>query len=292
LGYLLGSSFSRGTQSGRQDLTRTHAAQSGDYVVLITASNAPSAVRCGIEAKRLQLVYFGFLVLGICVCLLSAATALAARSPDPGERAAIERVARRDQAFRQYPIRVTISDIEVSTAGPWATASVVVQARENSAVLQEIQEVYHRSRRGWIGSQDPRFSSYVVPAKVERDLGLSSRELRWVKIVVWVVMALGAAAVLAGIAWLLSRGAGRGDTQTAPARFSAPQPVDSEPWRTQAKKRVPCPAGCRSGRKECPECGWRRVVQDPATSEFATCEICGGQLFLCDTCHGAGSIEV
>lgn len=242
----------------------------------------------------MRLLCFGFLALGICAWLLSAATALAARNPFPGESAAIERAARRDQAYRQYPIKVTISDIEVSTVGPWATAAVVVQAKKNSAVLQELQEVYYRARRGWVGSEDPRFSSRVMPAKAERDLGLSPRgtsELLWVKIVVWVVMGLGAAAILAGIAWLLSRG-GQGDTYAAPARFSPPQRVDSEPWRPEAKKRIPCPAGCQSGRMACPECGWRRAVQDPTTSVFTTCETCGGQLFLCHRCNGAGWIEV
>jgi hypothetical protein len=245
-----------------------------------------------VNPRRLHLC---LLALGICVWLLAAATSLAARSPDPAESAAIERAARRDQAYRQYPIKVTVSDIKISTVGPWATAAVVVRAKKNSAVLQELQEVYYRARRGWVASEAPYLSSRVVPAKVERDLGLSPQgtsELLWVKILVWVVMALGATAILAGLAWLLSRGGGQGDTNTAPARFSPPQRVDSEPWRPQAKKRVPCPAGCQGGRTACSGCGWRRAVQDPTTSAFVTCKTCGGQLFLCHRCHGAGWIEV
>jgi hypothetical protein len=252
------------------------------------------AARHRVNARRLGLC---LLALGACVWLLAATTALAARSPDPAERAAIERAARRDQAYRQYPIKVAVSDIEVSTVGPWATAAVVVRAKENAAVLQELQEVYHRAQRGWIGSENPHISNHEIPAKVKRDLGFSSpsgsSELLWVKIVVWVVMAFGALVILAGIAWLLSLVGGQGTTYSPPARFSTPQRVDSEPWRPpQAKKRVPCPGGCHAGRRACPRCGWQRAVQDPTTSVYVTCKTCGGQLFPCNTCHGAGWIEV
>lgn len=263
--------------------------------MILRASGGPSGVRRGINVRCLHPLCFGFFTLGICVWLLAAATALAARSPGPGESAAIERAARRDQAFRQYPIKVTISDIEVSTVGPWATAAVVVQSRTNSAVLQELQEVYYRARRRWIGSEDPHVSIRAMPAKVERDLDLSPQgtsELLWVKIVVWVVMGLGAAAILFGIGWLLSLGGGQGATYTTPPNSSPPQSVDSEHGRPRPKRRVPCPAGCQGGRAPCPECGWRRTMQDPTTSVFANCETCGGQLFLCQRCQGAGWIEV
>lgn len=238
----------------------------------------------------------GFLGLALCVWLLVAAPAQAERDPSPSETVAIEKAARHAQSYRQYPIEVTASDIEISTVGRWATAAVVVRAPQNSMVLQEIQETYYRAPRGWIGSENAHFPSRVMPAKVERDLGFSPQGSsdfdHWVKIVVWVVMGLGALAVLAGIGWVLSLFDGGGGTSIGAPAPSLPRPVSYEPSPPRRKGRVPCPGGCQAGRTACPGCGWVRVVKDDLTSVYGTCEVCGGQLFTCPTCNGAGSIEV
>lgn len=235
----------------------------------------------------------GFLALAVCVWFMAAASAQAERDPSPSEKRAIERAARRAQSYRQYPIEVKASDIEISTAGRWATAAVVVRSPENSMVLQEIQETYYRAPRGWIGSENAHFPNRVMPAKVERDLGFSPSEpSRWVKIAVWVVMGIGALVVLAAIGWVFSLFDGGGSTGGGSPAPSFPRPVGYEPSAPRRKEWVPCHGGCQAGRTACPGCGWARVVKDDLTSVYYTCTVCGGQLFTCPTCHGAGSVEV
>jgi len=89
---------------------------------------------CSLRAARIERMLFhhswirrGTAVLvGVGVVALTvAASATASRVPTPGERAAIARVARRTpHAAGTGPAHV--SDIRVSTVGPWATAQITV----------------------------------------------------------------------------------------------------------------------------------------------------------------------
>jgi hypothetical protein len=96
-------------------------------------SSVSHDLTCSLEVTRIERMLFhhswiqrGVAVLAsVGVALTVAASATASRAPTPGERAAIARAARgTPHAAGTGPVQV--SDIRVSTVGPWATAQITV----------------------------------------------------------------------------------------------------------------------------------------------------------------------
>jgi hypothetical protein len=104
----------------------------------------------------------GALLWLLAALLVAPAAAQASREPRPSERAAIVRAARRTEAAPGVKVRV--ADVRVSTAGPWAVATVTLVYPASS---QEQEEHFRRAGARWIDTQRE------MPLADQRSLGLA-----------------------------------------------------------------------------------------------------------------------
>ncbi|HEY3758821.1 MAG TPA: hypothetical protein VGL37_03620 [Solirubrobacteraceae bacterium] len=104
------------------------------------------------------------------LCLVLVASALAWRAPTRSEQQAITRVAERAPHAKRAHVHV--SDIRVSTVGPWADATVTLyfgNAPDNAT------DILHRVHGKWINASLGTAGEWcVMPTKDQRNLGFSA----------------------------------------------------------------------------------------------------------------------
>lgn len=120
--------------------------------------------------------------------------ALAARSPSHGEQAAI--IAAAVSADGSPQQRVRVSDVRISTDGPWAAASVSIYRRGSSQLEQAEEDTFYRVHGSWIDMASADAPNIAMPAAVERDLGLANSEFGGTYFKVYLILC-----------WLLGLGA-------------------------------------------------------------------------------------
>lgn len=108
-------------------------------------------------------------VLGL-LCLIWTASAWAWRRPTVRERRAISQVAAHTP--HAGPSKVTVSNIRVSTVGPWASATVTIYfgSEPDNAV-----DILHEVDAKWTNASDGTAGEWcVMPRKDQRNLGFPS----------------------------------------------------------------------------------------------------------------------
>lgn len=227
---------------------------------------------------------------GIVALVVAPDRARADRDPTAAERTGIEQAAHRE--YGETGVRVEVHAIKVSTtARNWATAGVDV---DYGASIQDYQAEFRRRDNGsWTGAGSE------MPAAVEDDLGLSDTKGTAEKVgstVGYVVVGLIAVALLALIAWLLSKLGGGRPSAAAPQSPSS-APGGSTATYTPLKQKRQCPACAGRGRSICSNCGGRGQleVRDPEAGfgvKMIPCPACGTRGGLsCSACGGRGWTE-
>jgi hypothetical protein len=104
------------------------------------------------------------------VCLTFTASAMAWRQPTASERQAITRAASRTPTAAPHP-KVHVSNIRVSTVGPWASARITIYIGGGPDIATDI---LHKVRGKWINAgAGTAGEECVMPLKDRRNLGLA-----------------------------------------------------------------------------------------------------------------------
>jgi hypothetical protein len=98
----------------------------------------------------------------ILLCFVLAASAMAWRRPTQGERKAITQAVLSTSAPHK---KVRVSNIRVSTVGPWASAAVTINPLTSTDILHKVHGKWIRARNGTAGEW------CVMPRKDQRNLG-------------------------------------------------------------------------------------------------------------------------
>jgi len=229
--------------------------------------------------------------LGVAVGLLASAPALAARSATAPERRAITHAAAIADGSPTQRVRVT--NIKVSTAGPWATATVAIYLKRTKTPEMVSEETFFRLHGRWWDTTDGNAPQRTAPAAVVSDLGLpgsgdtASNVGHIIAYVFIGLLVLGVLALIGKISSATSAGAepgGGGRTSS-----SGPQPFKPQ-YGTKPSEKCRYPA-CRSGKVMCHICHGRGSIQDPQTSQFHPCPgPCMRTGWVnCPRCNGKGT---
>jgi hypothetical protein len=125
---------------------------------------------CSPRIRHLMIALLGVSALG----LLFVARASAWRKPTPSERSAIVGVAKRTPHAGNSPIHV--SNIRVSTVGPWASANITVYVGSNH-VPDGAFEILRKQHGRWVLTKHSPGTAAVscgigMPLKDQRNLGV------------------------------------------------------------------------------------------------------------------------
>jgi hypothetical protein len=139
---------------------------------------------------------------GLWLALLIAAglwippSALAARDPTAAERVAITGAAAETEAGPTQ--RVVVTNIEVSTKGPWAVADVALYLRGVAEVEQEMTDTFYKRGGRWLDTANANTPERTMPAAVESDLGLDDATFGGVpfKVYLYICWFFGLAAII------------------------------------------------------------------------------------------------
>jgi hypothetical protein len=98
------------------------------------------------------------------------ATAMAWRHPNPSERRAIAGVASRSAHAGHS--KVSVSEIRVSTVGPWASATVTIYFGNSP---DSATDILHKAHGKWVNASIGTAGEWcVMPIKDQRNLGFPS----------------------------------------------------------------------------------------------------------------------
>jgi hypothetical protein len=236
-------------------------------------------------------------------CVLSfvwPSTALGSHPPHPNERTAITRAAIATDGDRGRFLLVRVSDIRVSTAGPWATAIVTIFQRkfprhpEMSAV-----ESFYRDDGRWLDTANANTPERNPPRAVQADLGLQPNSPKGgsgLSTAAIIAIVLGAVLLISIIG---SQGGGSSSSETF--RSLAPSTPTHANMQTSGEKKQerPCTSCSTTGKLPCThyKCQqrggwWEPNPNNPGGQRWQVCPSClsaGGS--VCGNCKGAGWIS-
>lgn len=239
----------------------------------------------------------GLVGAGLCVMGAVPSTALASRVPRPNEREAITRAAVATDGGPFLLIRV--SDIRVSTAGPWATANVATYQRKYPKHPEMVaEESFYRFDGRWLDTNNANTPERNPPAAVVADLGLPSNANPHHGashvILIAVLSVLGfllLCGVIGDVLTRLVKGPGPQPPEPNPPKPYPPEPQPgSEPYSYDPPKEK-CMVCHGSGKMDCYTCHGNRSIPDPNTGEPIPCVVCqatGKSNVPCTNCHGTG----
>jgi hypothetical protein len=216
----------------------------------------------------------GLAALAICTfaCLGLPTTAVASRAPSRVERVAITRAAITTEGGQGLLIRVT--DIRVSTAGPWAVATIALFRRKYLKKPEEIFDgTFYRDRGRWLDTNSIKTPHRTPPGAVVRDLGLAPNPSKGGG----GLSTLAIIGIVVGGLILLSAIGGRSGRKSGGTSGNF-VPTASFPGSQPARKEVKCP-NC-VGRK------WENC----RLCLGAGCWGCQGGRVTCQTCQGKGTV--
>jgi hypothetical protein len=237
---------------------------------------------------RLESGWTAGLLVGLAFVLMLPAAASASRRATAGERAAIVRAA---VATKGSPTQlVRVSDIAISTAGPWATATVRLYLRSSPRDLEMASEdTFYRARGRWRDTANGNTPERTPPEAVVKDLGLPDQSTGSSHTTV-IVAVVGILALLMVIGGRGTRTAGTasggsGSSTTRPQPVQAPAEHRTTCSSCQGKGKHTChhgPCGARGG-------WWEPHPHSPGNQQWVICPVCSGRgQWTCDACHGRG----
>jgi hypothetical protein len=243
----------------------------------------------------------------LCGALLAPGVAQADRTPTARETRAIVRAAHAQAAKTQF---VKVSDVRVSTAGPWAAATVALYHRSTPSTPQmTTDDLFVHTRGRWVDTAVDG-KSREPPDRVLADLGFDTGDGSPSTVLV-VIVAVVLAAIAGGFLLLVFGGLGMlfgssgGGTTSGSAGGAAPRggpvrttpkPTEFEPaWRTHTPTETPCGRCGGSGREPpggCGRChgsGWYdNPYARPDGPSILPCD-CGNR--VCTGCGGRGRVS-
>jgi hypothetical protein len=222
----------------------------------------------------------------LALALILPCAAQASRRPTPRERAAITRAA---VATAGSPTqRVRVSDIEVSTAGRWATATVSLYLRSAPEEPEQASEdTFYRARGKWRDTANGNTPDRTPPKAVVEDLDLPTQGEGTSHTLVILIAA-------AGILLLLGVVGGRGKQPVRqPPGGREPRSSSPTPVQPSTEYRTTCSSCNGEGKRRCDHCGGRGGwdgphPHSPGNLMWVTCPACGGVQRTCDACNGRG----
>lgn len=217
--------------------------------------------------------------IGVAVGLIAPASALAARSATTRERHAITHAAAIADSSPTQSVRVT--NINVSTAGPWATATVSLYLKHDKKPEMVSEETFFQLHGQWWDTTNGNAPHRTPPPAVVSDLGLpgsGGTSSNVAHIIAYVFIGL----LVLGLLALIGKISPRTGTRSAgpPSQTGGGVPAGTlSSWGPKGRRTCP---SCGGSRPACYVCQGRGTVPNPNFPQW------GSQFMNCTLCHGAG----
>lgn len=233
------------------------------------------------------------------------AVAYASRQPTSRERAAITRAAVKTDGSPTQ--RVRVSQIVVSTAGPWATATVSLYLKRDPTTPEMVsEETFYRSHGEWLDTNNAKTPERTPPDAVVQDLSLPANPGQntgpstLAYIIAGIIIVLIVALIIALVVRVIKKLSG-GVVITEPPQQPRPQQrrqPQHPSTSSLGKRKCSCNTGTRWGKRYCaqydkckPNNGyvWVPDPTSPGRQMMIHCPTCGGKSeWTCPDCRGEG----